>query len=111
METYFEDCCQNHTTSQDNGQPGQPPFWKGFLAGPQGPHYRHLLVEGARDVGFYHLNCEHGTGEVRRREEGGGTQPLWCTVLWCTMLCCGVVWCTVVVCGVVWCGVLWCGVV
>ena len=27
--------------------------------------YRHLLVaDGAGPVSFYHLNCEHGTGEA-----------------------------------------------
>ena len=38
-------------------------YWSGFLAGPQGPHYRHLKVADTKGVGFYHLNCEHGTGE------------------------------------------------
>jgi hypothetical protein len=39
-------------------------YWSGFLAGPQGPHYRHLKVADSQGVGFYHLNCEHGTGEA-----------------------------------------------
>lgn len=47
-----------------NTHAGVAPYWSGFLAGPQGPHYRHLKVADTAGVGFYHLNCEHGTGEA-----------------------------------------------
>ena len=58
--TFFsEDCCRTETFSDPST------FWKGYLAGPQEAHYRHLLVtNGAGPVQFYHLNCEHGTGEA-----------------------------------------------
>eukprot|EP01047_Picozoa_sp_COSAG01_P029115 COSAG01_NODE_1987_length_8707_cov_2.906366_11_plen_1138_part_00 len=35
---YLEDCCHNHVTSVSKARPGVPPYWSGFLAGPQGPH-------------------------------------------------------------------------
>jgi hypothetical protein len=52
---YDEDCCHNHNTSVSMGAPGVPAYWSGFLAGPQGPKYRHLLVNDTEGVGFYHL--------------------------------------------------------
>lgn len=56
---FLEDCCRTETFSDPST------FWKGYLAGPQEAHYRHLLVtNGAGPVQFYHLNCEHGTGEA-----------------------------------------------
>ena len=61
---YDEDCCHEHNTSVSMNAPGVPAYWSGFLAGPQGPKYRHLLVHDTEGVGFYHLNCEHGTGEA-----------------------------------------------
>ena len=65
LYTYYdEDCCNKNVTSKNKAAPGQPEYWGGFLAGPQGPHYRHLKLDGASHVGFYHLNCEHGTGEA-----------------------------------------------
>lgn len=57
---YLEDCCRE-------AQLPDPDYtsWPGFLAGPQGPHYRHLKVEkSSGPISFYHLNCEHGTGEA-----------------------------------------------
>ena len=64
--TWFnEDCCHEHVTTVAGHKPAEgPAYWGGFLAGPQGPHYRHLLLEGVRKASFYHLNCEHGTGEA-----------------------------------------------
>ena len=61
---YEEDCCHEHSTSVSKSLPGVPAYWSGFLAGPQGPLYRHLLVETSTEINFYHLNCEHGTGEA-----------------------------------------------
>lgn len=61
---YDEDCCHTAETSVSVGIPGVPAYWNGFLAGPQGPLYRHLKVEQSSRLGFYHLNCEHGTGEA-----------------------------------------------
>eukprot|EP00943_MAST-04B_sp_MAST-4B-sp1_P008413 g8413.t1 len=56
---FLEDCCRTETF------PPWTTFWKGYLAGPQRAQYRHLLVtNGAGPVSFYHLNCEHGTGEA-----------------------------------------------
>lgn len=57
---FLEDCCR------DAVYPWQPnAFWDGYLSGPQQAKYRHLLVtDGAGPVGFYQLNCEHGTGEA-----------------------------------------------
>ena len=55
---FLEDCCRTETFNVST-------FWKGYLAGPQEAHYRHLLVtDKAGPVHFYHLNCEHGTGEA-----------------------------------------------
>ena len=63
--TFFEeDCCHEHSTSVSKSRPGVPAYWSGFLAGPQGPLYRHLKVESSTGLNFYHLNCEHGTGEA-----------------------------------------------
>ena len=63
--TFFEeDCCHEHVTSVSVSKPGEPAYWTGFLAGPQGPLYRHLKVVDTVGAGFYHLNCEHGTGEA-----------------------------------------------
>lgn len=61
---YDEDCCHNHSTSVSIARPGQPAYWSGFLAGPQGPKYRHLLLDQVQGARFYHMNCEHGTGEA-----------------------------------------------
>ena len=64
MYTFFEeDCCHEHVTKVSKAIPGYPAYWQGYLAGPQGPLYRHLKVADTHGVGFYHLNCEHGTGE------------------------------------------------
>ena len=57
---YLEDCCREAVLPL----PGYN-SWPGFLAGPQGPGYRHLKVQNTSGgVAFYHLNCEHGTGEA-----------------------------------------------
>ena len=57
---FLEDCCRHATFPWFSPKA----FWNGFLAGPQGNNYRHLLVTGgAGPVDFYHLNCEHGTGD------------------------------------------------
>ena len=58
---YLEDCCRTATLPL----PGYEP-WAGFLAGPQGPKYRHLKLQDSTSgpTHFYHLNCEHGTGEA-----------------------------------------------
>lgn len=57
---FLEDCCRNASFAWR-----PKALWQGYLSGPQGPHYRHLLVtDGAGPVRFYHLNCEHGTGEA-----------------------------------------------
>eukprot|EP00035_Acanthoeca_spectabilis_P001559 m.81023 g.81023 ORF g.81023 m.81023 type:complete len:1212 (-) comp10967_c0_seq1:393-4028(-) len=57
---FLEDCCRNATFAWEPGA-----FWAGYLSGPQLGGYRQLVVtDGAGPVSFYHLNCEHGTGEA-----------------------------------------------
>ena len=57
MYTFFEeDCCHEHVTSVSKAEPGVPAYWSGFLAGPQGPHYRHLKVSYSNAM-FVVLMC------------------------------------------------------
>jgi hypothetical protein len=63
---YSEDCCREAILPVKGYN-----SWAGALAGPQGAHYRHIKVgEGSSGVRFYHLNCEHGTGEAICEFEG-----------------------------------------